>query len=404
MAIKQLNDELKEVRLNQHRVKVRTRPRPKANGRRVVEVMAEWDPLNLTTTGRGNPRPTDIELDDSNWVSEVAKIRPAVDDLIRQAEAGSTCRSERGRPPSLTHVSSGSQLGRQLKEAREAILIKANPNATLRDGSRGRKCAPEEIDRHMKCLDNVAAGLVGDEFTLTNACRVLLKLHERGGQYTSLEAQKKKAYKDDVDTMKFVCREMGLELRIPVQLAPAYRYTPSDRNIPDDSILCKRIKAIKNKYHQQLIYAVVAYGKRNSEIYSMGWEDMKHDHVSQLVTTYSPKNGKSGLTWQIPFGDEEISLRGFVPPQWDELKLLSGKRSEATKPEIKKISAEITTLCQDYLGCDPTDLRHRWACKSLMKNDVHAVSSAMGTSVQMLQKTYSREINQYKMQHWSPNV
>ena len=173
-------------------------------------------------------------------------------------------------------------------------------------------------------------------------------------------------------------------------------------NIPEAEILTKT--QIKNKEDQQLLYAVIAYGKRNSEIYSLDWNNLKVSHASKLITTYSPKNGKSGITWQIPFGDETIDLSDFRPPNWDELKCLSGQRKEETKAAVTRISNKISVLSREKLGCEPTDLRHRWACKALIKNEVHAVSSAMGTSVAMLQKTYSREINQFKMENWSPAV
>ena len=256
----------------------------------------------------------------------------------------------------------------------------------------------------MKALDVVAAGLGGRDFTLINCCTVLMQHHQRGDKFTPEEAVAKKGYKDDVDTLKFVFREMELDLYIPIHLAPAYRYAPADRELLDDAVLCRRLKQIKNKEDQKLLYAVIVYGKRNSEIYSMDWENLKADHTNQLVPTYSPKNGKPGITWQIPFGDEQISLKGFRPPEYDSLKCLSGERKEETKKAVTRISNKISALCRDNLGCEPTDLRHHWACKSLIKNNVHTVSSAMGTSVGMLEKTYSREISAYKLSNWTPNV
>ena len=77
---------------------------------------------------------------------------------------------------------------------------------------------PKEIDRHQKGLSRVAAGLDGEAFTLANCCHVLQRHFQRDEKLSPQEAVASDSDKDATDTLKFVFRELDLDMSIPTLL------------------------------------------------------------------------------------------------------------------------------------------------------------------------------------------
>ena len=109
-----------------------------------------------------------------------------------------------------------------------------------------------------------------------------------------------KLYKDELAIMKFACREMGLPMQMPNEVVPTYESKPKDRLIPSDTILCKRFKAIKDPYVQKLLYACVAFGRRNREIYSMDYDNIHKKKCITMMYVYSNKTKRMGLLGLFP--------------------------------------------------------------------------------------------------------
>ena len=193
-------------------------------------------------------------------------------------------------------------------------------------------------------------------------------------------------------------------MQMPNEVVPTYEGKPKDRLIPSDAILCKRFKAIKDPYEQKLLYACVAFGRRNREIYSMDYENIQKKDGITMLYVCSNKTKSNGITWCLPFGDEQVDLSGFEPPEWETLKTIDREADESLESMYATQSAKITELCKNHLGYYPYDLRHRWCCKALIdgNNEFH-VAEAMGTSPEMIRKTYARQIAQGKMKKgWTP--
>ena len=138
----------------------------------------------------------------------------------------------------------------------------------------------------------------------------------------------------------------------------------------------------------------------------MDYDNIQKKDGITMMYVYSNKTKSNGITWCLPFGNEQIDLTGFRPPEWETLKTIDCEADQSLKTAYAKQSAQITELCKDHLGCHPFDLRHRWCCKALIdgNNEFH-VAEAMGTSPEMIRKTYAREIAQGKMKKgWTPQV
>ena len=122
---------------------------------------------------------------------------------------------------------------------------------------------------------------------------------------------------------------MGLPMQLPNEVVPTCESKPKDRLIPSDAILCKRFKAIKDPYVQKLLYACVAFGRRNREIYSMDYDNIQKKDGITMMYVYSNKTKSNGITWCLPFGDEQVDLSGFEPPEWETLKTIDREADES---------------------------------------------------------------------------
>tara|TARA_B100001939_G_scaffold248020_1_gene215091 strand:+ start:576 stop:1103 length:528 start_codon:yes stop_codon:yes gene_type:complete len=154
-------------------------------------------------------------------------------------------------------------------------------------------------------------------------------------------------------------------------------------------------------HDRELVYACVAYGRRNSELWHADWENLQ-DGAPWKLPVFAPKNGKSGVSWVIPFGDEEISLKGFRPPEWDEVQSVFSIQEDPIKAaRITALARDLGNLIIDRLGCEATDMRHRWGSVGLTSSKCNAdpmtLAKAMCTSYQMFESTYTREIRVYQM-------
>ena len=373
----------------------------------MMELMAEWKPEALTKSGRGTPTATDIKLHPTDWITTWGQLEPIVRDIIRRANNGTSCRVA-DRRSSAVVIPTSTPIGKQIAEAREIVMKKGNPNATLKDGTKGRKCNQKQLNKHLAVISKIGQVLVDNKKSLSveSAARVLLQTNQRDGKYTIEQVRASKLYKDELDIVKFACREMGLPMQMPNEVVPTWKSKPKDRLIPSDATLCKRFKAIKDPYEQKLLYACVAFGRRNREIYSMDYDNIQKKDGITMMYVYSNKTKSNGITWCLPFGDEQVDLSGFEPPEWETLKTIDHEADESLESMYATQSAKITELCKDRLGCYPCDLRHRWCCKALIdgNNEFH-VAEAMGTSPEMIRKTYARQIAQGKMKKgWTPQV
>lgn len=187
--------------------------------------------------------------------------------MIRRANNGTSCRVA-DRRSSAVAIPTSTPIGKQIAEAREIVMKKGNPNATLKDGTKGRKCNQKQLNKHLAVITKIGQVLVDNKQRLSveSSARVLLQTNQRDGKYTVDQARGSKLYEDELDTVKFSCREMGLPTQHPNEVLPTYEGKPKDRLIPTDEVLCKRFKAIKDPYEQKLLYACVAFGHRNREI------------------------------------------------------------------------------------------------------------------------------------------
>ena len=173
---------------------------------------------------------------------------------------------------------------------------------------------------------------------------------------------------------------MGLPMQMPNEVVPTWE---SSRRT-DSSLLTRSsatVQGHQGPVRQKLLYACVAFGRRNREIYSMDYDNIQKKDGITMMYVYSNKTKSNGITWCLPFGDEQVDLSGFEPPEWETLKTIDREADESLESMYATQSAKITELCKVHLGCYPYELRHRWCCKALIdgNNEFH-VAEAMGTS------------------------
>jgi hypothetical protein len=110
------------------------------------------------------------------------------------------------------------------------------------------------------------------------------------------------------------------------------------------------------------------------------------------------KNNVLGWSWVMPFGEEQICLKGFRPPMWNELKSPLQIPEADQLEKIRRKCNPYSRLIQRRLGCSATDLRHRWGSKAILSPrngsaNLMFIAKAMHTSTYMLEKTYTKELD-----------
>lgn len=387
-TIRTLNKQLTidEVVLNGSKVFLKVRARPNVEGLRPVDAVGLWDP----TSSKVSTRACDVAVNEMNYARELPKAYDRLLELVAAAADGVDTRQQRvdSSAADLPRAKEATALAKQLHELRELIDERRSPN------TRGRRCGAEQYERHIKHLRIIEGYLVSHKRTLTGDSVSTALLHWAYDGNVS-----RKNYRDACILFEGLLKKMGLPCAIPKANQPTYKYVAPTRDFPEDGVICERLKAIKDPEEQKLVYACVVYGRRNSELWSANWDQLG-DEAPHTLPIFAPKNMKTGLSWQLPFGDEQIDLKGFKPPRWNSLKHLTKRPEGALKDEITKEAGKLSELVSRHLGCTATDMRHRWGSEALTNPKCTAnsdvVARAMCTSVAMLERTYTMEMLQHQ--------
>ena len=384
-TIRNLNKQLKldGIQLNGDSVVLKARSRKSLDGAHPVDAVGLWNPASLKVSTRA----TDVAITETNYVLELPKAYDRLLELVAAAAKGVDTRQQRGGEGTegLPRAKFASALSGQLQELRRLIDERQNPN------TRGRRCGPDQYERHIKHLRIIEGYLVQSKRGLSgDSVSTALLQHYEGDTG-------RKNYRDAIVLFEGLLKRMELPSAIPVGNEPTYRYVAPTREFPEDAVICERLKAIKDPYEQQLVYACVVYGRRNSELWSANWDQIGEDFPHTLPL-FAPKNKLLGLSWQMPFGDEQINLKGFKPPRWNSLKHPGKAPTDLVlKAEIAKEASKLSELVRRHLGCTATDMRHRWGSEALTNPKCTAsaevIARGMCTSMGMLEKIYSRELD-----------
>ena len=385
-AIRTLNKELKQsgYTLNDQPVRMKVRSRVSDDGSQMVDALGFWD----STSTKPQVRSTGIGITAGSYEKQLPLALAKTKELIETCREGYDTKQTRKAPEPRITTKTGSRLSAQMEKARAFL--------NHRHTKRGTTVAT--LDRHLMALDRVESYInrTGKDLRLETAARAVL---EHRGSIT------KKNYGDDIDILRAVCSHLEVSVALPLELDPTYKYEPGQRTYPSDETIAQRLMAIKDPYTKQLIYSVIGFGRRISEIWGMDWDGLMADGQ---ITVEASKNRMVGGSWLVPFGDEQISLKGFKPPHWEELNYLGqGKPSKDQQEPIKREANRISQLVSRHLGCTATDMRHRWPVAVLTNPeysaDPYSIAKAMCTSMQQLEKTYSRELVAYRRRTgWSP--
>lgn len=357
-------------------VKLKVRHKPLEDGSRAVDALGFFDGGAKATC-----RYTGVQLTPGTYEIRLLEAVEAVKRLVERTLQGEDTRAEKGwsRPSTPTHGA----LAQQMKEVRRYL--------TSRSENLGR-CRPRQLKEQLRwlaiCEERAEAD--GRELSIGLGLRALRDFY--GGV-------DRPAYKKAAAILCLACRHLGLPDRIPEDLMPRHRPEVAPRVIPPDEVICERLKAIEDPEEARQIYAVVAYGRRVAEIYYADWPQLAPDGD---LPVYASKNGKRGMSWPFPFGDEQIDLQGFRPPLWEELKSIDKRPDPQKEQAIRIQSSRISRLIKARLGCSATDLRHRWGSVCLTnpayREDAMEIAAAMLTSMAMFKDRYVRELREYRMQ------
>lgn len=369
--------EAEGLRLRGQPVKLKVRHKPREDGSRAIDIVANFNAAQSPST-----RFSGVTLSPGNYEIRLEEARSAAPRLVKRASEGEDTRAPRGRPGPL--LDSTGALARQIEEARRYLLHRSQHLG---------RCRPRQLRTQLQWLaiSEGRAQRKGAELSMP-LCLEALRDHYGGVS--------RKAYADAAALMRLVCGRLDLPTRIPDELVPTYRYEPQLRSdIPPDELISERLKAIDDPYQAQLVYSVVVYGRRVAEIYYADWSQLAPDGD---LPVFSSKTRKRATSWPMPFGDEQICLTEFRPPRWEKLASIDRVPPPEVEEQIRVQASSISRLIKTTLGCTATDLRHRWGAACLTNPEVHEdayeIAAAMLTSIAMLEKTYTREMREYRKQ------
>lgn len=355
-------------------VKLKVRHKPLDDGSRAIDAIGCFD-----RAGKASCRATGVSLTAGNYEIRLPEAIAALRDLVELARRGEDTRSPKGW--SKVPLPSHGALAKQMQQVRQHLISRSHNL---------RRCRPRQLKDQLRWIDicELRAEAEGREFSVGLGLRALRDFY--GGV-------DRPAYKKAVSIVRLACRHLDLPDRVPDELMPRHRPEIESRKVPEDRVIAERIKAIKDPYEAQLIYAVVAYGRRVAEIYYADWPKLRPDGD---LPVFAAKNGKMGMSWPVPFGDEQIDLQGFRPPCWDELQSVDKRPAPEKEALIRVQASRISRLIRSRLGCTATDLRHRWGIVCLTdpsyQEDAMEIAQAMLTSIHMLEKRYLRELRDYR--------
>lgn len=357
-------------------VKLKVRHKPMEDGSRAIDALGHFDGLAKATC-----RYTGVRLTPGTYEIRLVEAVEALKRLVELTMQGEDTRAAKGWV--RVSLPSHGALAQQMQQVRGYL--------TSRSENLGR-CRPRQLKEQLRwmAICEERAEAEGRELSIGLGLRALRDFY--GGV-------DRPAYKKASSIVRLACRHLGLPDRIPDELVPRHRPDVVPRNIPSDEVICERLKAIQDVDEARLIYAVVVYGRRVAEIYYAAWEQLAPDGD---LPVYASKNGKRGMSWPVPFGDEAIDLQGFRPPLWEELRSIDQRPDPQKEEAIRTQSARISRLIQSRLGCSATDLRHRWGSVCLTspayQEDAMEIAAAMLTSMAMFEERYVREMREYRQQ------
>lgn len=385
--IRTLNKELavEEVTLGDLPIKLKVRSRTNADGSRLVDAVGLWN----THSSKVTTRSTDVAIGDGDFARKLPQAYDRAVELVKAHNAGIPTKQVRtSEPADLASAKPASVLAVQMKKVQKIIDRRKQPNQP------GRKCRDNQYEIHIKHKRIIESHLSksGEPLSMASISSALIAHY----QDTS-----KKNYRDAIVMWQGVIKELDLSLSYPEERLPTYKYIPKEHDIPADDVIAERLMAIEDPYERQFVYACVAYGRRNSELWHANWDYLQEEAPWKLPV-FAPKNGKSGVSWVHRFSDEEISLKGFRPPEWDELQSVFKLQTDPIRAaRIAALARDLSNLIKDRLGCEATALRHRWGIVGLtnpkVKADPLTLAKAMCTSYQMFDQTYTKELAIYQM-------
>lgn len=357
------------------RLKVRTN-RPLDDGSYAVDVLACWQPEAKVST-----RSAGVSVSRVSFERQLLDAMGKARELVVAVKGGRDSRRIFSAEAPLPELGrSRGMLRRQVEDCKGYL------EARFKQG----RCREAQYRRQLDLLSLCEAHAMRHGAGLTTAsCAAALLEHYEG----DLRAA---SYKSGLDIMRACVKNaLGGSGQIPTELIPLYRYQPQLRDIPPDPVIAERLQAIADEAERRLIYAVVGYGRRVSEIYGVDWSTLADD---SMVYGIGFKNEVLGWSWIIPFGDERIGLQGFRPPRWKELgsplRLPSAEKLDA----IKRHCSGLSRLIRRRLGCTATDLRHRWGAQAILnprngQANLMLIAKALHTSTAMLEKAYTKELD-----------
>lgn len=355
-------------------VRLKVRHRAQQDGSRPVDAVGFFDATTRVTT-----RYTGVTLSPGNYEIRLQEAEQKLRELVKQARQGLDTRIVRGL--SRSSIPAQGELARQMRDARNHLMSRSENL---------QRCRPRQLQQQLRWLAICEEWLMAQSRSMSVVgCLRALSEHYGGVESSS--------YKKASTIVRLVCRRLELPNDIPDELMPRHRYEPAVRAIPDDAQVCERLKGIEDPGEARLIYAVVVYGRRVAEIFYADWAKRKEDGD---LPVFASKTGKRATSWPVPFGDEQIDLSRFRPPRWHELGCVDQKPDPQKARLIELESSRISRLIKTRLGCTATDLRHRWGSVCLVdpryKEDAMEIAAAMLTSIGMLEKTYLREMREYR--------
>ncbi|MEA5474249.1 hypothetical protein VB716_08445 [Synechococcus sp. CCY9201] len=356
-------------------IRLKVRSRPLEDGSRPVDVFGHFDQLERVTS-----RATGVAITPGNFEIRLPEARAAAEALVSRALEGDDTHAPRGWTGRMKP--SHGILARQVKDAKQFLIHRSDHLG---------RCRPRQLETQLRWLAicEARAQTLGRELSI-RLCLEALREHYGGISGAP--------YKQACGILKKICERLGLPSVVPDDFVPRYRYEPQPRtDTPSDEEICCELKAVTDPDEARLIYSVVVYGRRVAEIYYADWPNLADDGD---LAVFAAKNKKRATSWPMPFGDEQIDLQGFRPPRWDELASIDAVPDQTKADQIRIEASKISRLIPRRLGCTATDLRHRWGAACLtdprIDEDAYEIAAAMLTSMAMLEKTYTRELREYR--------
>lgn len=363
-------------------VKIKVSSKPHADGSRPIDLIGIWKRSCKPSTRR-----LQTSLSSGNWTVELQLAQEEALAVAKTAARGQAIAVQRRASAALPEQMVGrTQLERQVLAAKAKLELRhVNKNNN-----------PRQLREHLRwlALAHRYAERCNCELTAQVGAEAMLEHYKD---------RRKANYKRSVEIMRWIALRLGWPSEIGDELIPLYKPAYAPRQIPSDAELCERLKAIQDPEEQKLIYAIAVYGMRLMEIYSADWASMEDDG---FLHGYHPKTDSWGRAWPIPFGDEQICLKGWIPPRFEELRQIGPDISAELAHKRELRSGQLSTLFKRLMGIEATAVRHRYGSVAIMHNiypNVLLLARAMGNSISVIEKHYTRELDELMLREHQKN-